>query len=413
MAGRGTPEAAGSRVAGTRRLGYAPEVVFNPLAPSQVGAAAANVWDAAINGGLADTRPQARRILTEARHRTLYRYLETTDPVPERLPVLLVPTLGAPPSCFDLRHGNSLVEHLLGSGARTYMVDFGRQRFSDRDLALERWVELVLPRTIKEASRDAGDRPLHLVGWSLGGVLAALTVANDQSLPVHTISVVAAPFDMHRMRLRATLAPLSAINALSEGFIQAALTRLIANPAAAPFVRTGMRALTLPQELRYPTALAMNLHDREALAQLEATEAIKRELRTYSGRSIGQIYARFIAVNELDVRPAELHGEFLDLGALRQPFLSIAGTDDILAPEMAVHAVSTMLPQSAEVRLRTAPGGHIAVLAGPNAKATTWKELDEFQGWWDTRQIRKRVPSRRVSVEEAGATIERPKLHVL
>ncbi len=388
-------------------------MVFNPLAPSQLGAAAANVWDAAMHGGLADTRPQARRILTEARHRTLYRYLETSDPDPERLPVLLVPTLGAPPACFDLRHGNSLVEHLLGCGVRTYMVDFGRQKFSDRDLALERWVELVLPRTIREASADAGGRPVHLVGWSLGGILAALTVAHDPTLPVHTVSVVAAPFDMHRMRLRATIAPLSAINVLSEGFVQAALTRLMTNPLAAPLVRTGMRALTLPQELSYPTSLALNLHDRDALAQLQATEVIKRELRTYTGRSIGEIYARFIAVNELDERPAELHGEFLDLGALRQPFLSIAGAEDILAPEMAVHAVATLLPQSAEVRLRTAPGGHVAVLAGPNAKATTWRELDEFQTWWDARQIRRRVPSRRVSVEEAGAAPMRPQLHVL
>ncbi len=187
--------------------------------------------------------------------------LPTADPEPERLPVLLIPTLGAPPSCFDLRHGNSLVEHLLGSGARTYMVDFGRQRFSDRDLALERWVELVLPRTIREASKDAGDRPLHLVGWSLGGVLAALTVANDQSLPVHTVSVIAAPFDMHRMRMRATLAPLSAMGALSEGFLQAALTHVMTNPLAAPIVRSGLRALALPQELSYPTSLLLNLHD--------------------------------------------------------------------------------------------------------------------------------------------------------
>jgi polyhydroxyalkanoate synthase subunit PhaC len=388
-------------------------VVFNPLAPSQLGAAAANLWDAALHGGLADTRPQARRILTEARHRTLYRYLETSDVDPSRLPVLLIPTLGAPPACFDLRHGNSLVQHLLGNGTPTYMVDFGRQRFSDRDLALERWVELVLPRTIREASADAGGKPLHLVGWSLGGILAALTVANDQSLPVHTVSVVAAPFDMSRMRLRATLAPLSAINALSEGFLQAALTKVMTNPFAAPVVRNGMRALSIPRELSYPASLLLNLNDREALAQLEATEAIKRDLRTYTGRSIGEIYARFIAVNELDVRPAELHGEFLDLGALRQPFLSIAGAEDILAPEMAVHAVSTLLPQSAEVRLRTSPGGHFAVLAGPTAKSTTWRELEEFQGWWDAKQIRRRIPSRRVSVEEAGASMERPKLHVL
>lgn len=387
--------------------------MFNPLDPSQLSSAAANVFDTLRQGGLADTRPQARRILTEARHRTVYRYLTTTDALDDRLPVLLVPTLGAPPSCFDLRHGHSMVEHLIGSGVPTYMVDFGTQKFSDRDLALERWIELVMPRTINEVSADAGDRPIHLVGWSLGGVLAALTVAHDADLPVHTVSVIAAPFDMHRMRLRATLAPLSAITGLSEGFLGAALTRLMTSPLARPVVRTGLRAASLPQDLAVPAAILTHLHDRDALAQIEATEAIKRELRTYTGRSIGEIYARFIAVNELDERPAELHGEFLDIGDLRQPFLAIAGTDDLLAPEVAVHAVSALLPQSAEVRLRTAPGGHLAVLTGMQAARTTWREIDEFQRWWDERPIRRRVPSRRVSLEEAGANLSRPQLKVV
>src|SRR5690349_13775904 len=171
-----------------------------------------------------------------------------------------------------------MVEHLLGVGVRTYMVDFGRQRFSDRDLALERWVELVLPRTIREVSADAGDRPVHLVGWSLGGVLAALTVANDTGLPVHTVSVIAAPFDLHRMRLRGTLASLSAIADLSEGFVQQALTRVMTNPVAAPFVRTGLRLASIPRDLRGPLSKLANLHDREALAQIEATDAIKGEL---------------------------------------------------------------------------------------------------------------------------------------
>ncbi|MDO9355427.1 MAG: hypothetical protein Q7T55_17130, partial [Solirubrobacteraceae bacterium] len=72
-----------------------------------------------------------------------------------------------------------------------------------------------------------------------------------------------------------------------------------------------------------------------------------------------------------------------------------------------------LLPQSAEVRLRTAPGGHLAVLAGPDAPRTTWRELDEFQRWWDMRAIRRRVPSRRVSVDEAGANPIRAKLQVV
>lgn len=387
-------------------------MVFNPLHPSHLGHAAANVFDAATRGGLADTRPKARQILSEARHRTLYRYLPTVERDPDRLPVLLVPTLGAPPSVFDLRAGHSLVEHLLGSGVRTYLVDFGTQRFSRRDLELERWVDVVLPRAIRDAATDAG-RPLHLVGWSLGGVLAALAVANDPDLPVHTVSVVAAPFDMHRVRMRSTIAPLSSISMLSESHLQALLTGALANPLVAPVLRRLIRIASLPRELETPLELLAHLHDRDALEQIEATNAIKRELRTYTGRSIGEIYRRFIEVNELDERPAELHGEALSLGDLRQPFLAIAGNDDVLAPEVGVHAVAELLPRAAEVRLRTAPGGHLAVLSGSQAPLTTWRELDEFQRWWDGRALRRRVPSRRVTVDAAGTAQVRPKLQVI
>ncbi len=58
--------------------------------------------------------------------------------------------------------------------------------------------------------------------------------------------------------------------------------------------------------------------------------------------------------------------------------LSVAGAADVLAPEAAVRHVGDLLPNAAEVRLETAPGGHLGVLTGRAAKDTTWQYLDEF-----------------------------------
>ncbi len=63
---------------------------------------------------------------------------------------------------------------------------------------------------------------------------------------------------------------------------------------------------------------------------------------------------------------------------MRQPVLSVAGAGDVLAPKAAVHHVGGLLPNAAEVRLETAPGGHLGVLTGRSAIGTTWRYLDEF-----------------------------------
>ena len=58
--------------------------------------------------------------------------------------------------------------------------------------------------------------------------------------------------------------------------------------------------------------------------------------------------------------------------------LSVAGSSDVLAPREAVHHVGELLPNASEVRLETAPGGHLGVLTGRSAPQTTWAHLDAF-----------------------------------
>ena len=125
--------------------------------------------------------------------------------------MLLVPPLAAPAFCFDLRRGCSLAEHLLRGGPPTYLVDYGEIEFSDRTLGLEHWVDDVDPEAIRAVSADAGGRPVRLVGWCLGGILALLAHAGDPTLPVDAVALVASPFDFSRVPLVAPLRPIAAV----------------------------------------------------------------------------------------------------------------------------------------------------------------------------------------------------------
>jgi polyhydroxyalkanoate synthase len=349
---------------------------LNPLpSPERLGAAAANAFDAVFRGGLADLRPTPARIIDEAPKRTVYRYLRRDDDAPPRaLPVLLIPPLAAPTLCFDLRRGCSLAEHMLGLGHPTYLLEYGDIAFSDRDLGLEHWVEDIIPTAVRRVSEDAGGLPVQLVGWCLGGIMSLLAVAGDKELPVNSVAMVASPFDFTQVRIMSPIRPLANV---TNGLLGTALYRALGG-APAPLVKRGFQLTSIDKYLTKPIVMFNNLHDREFLAQIEAVDHFIDNMHAYPGRTMGQLYHRFFRVNELAGGTLTLTDRTIDLADVDVPVLSVAGKTDVLAPRAAVHHVGELLPNAAQVRLESAPGGHLGVLTGRGAAKTTWSYLDEF-----------------------------------
>ena len=349
--------------------------------PEQLGAAAANVFDRIVRGGLADMRPLPSSIVAEGPQRTVRRFLrgdERRDAEPPAAggaaPVLLVPPLAAPARCFDLRRGCSVAEHLLAAGHRTYLVDYGTIAFGDRNLGIEHWVDEVIPRAVAAASADSGGAPVQLVGWCLGGIMALLSVAADAALPVRSVAAIASPFDVREVPLVAPFRPL--VN-LAGGSVGAAFYRLLGG-APAPLVRRLYQLAGFDKYVMKPLALATNLDDRDFLAQVEAVDWFMANMLAYPGRTFGQLYHRMLRHNDLANGRIELGGRTIDLAAITVPVLSIAGEGDGIAPRAAVHHVAELLPNAAEVRTAIAPGGHLGVLTGRAARTTTWRLLDDF-----------------------------------
>ena len=89
--------------------------------------------------------------------------------------------LGSQAICFDLRRGCSLTEHLLSEGRPTYLVDYER---SASRTAIWDSPSSGCPKWCRTPSRksppDAGGKPVHLIGWCLGGLIA---IPHDRRLP--------------------------------------------------------------------------------------------------------------------------------------------------------------------------------------------------------------------------------------
>ncbi|HEY8866443.1 MAG TPA: alpha/beta hydrolase [Solirubrobacteraceae bacterium] len=345
-----------------------------PPTPIELSNAAANVFEIVFRGGLADLRRTPASIIEEAPQCTVFRYRVPDEGSLHELPVLLVPPLAAPTICFDLRRGCSLAQHLLSAGHPTYMVEYGEISFSDRELGLEHWVEEVIPRAVRRVSAEAGGRPVQLVGWCLGGIMSLLAAANDLSLPINSIAMVASPFDFTRVRLMSPIRPLAN---LTGGHLVGTLNRVMGG-APAPLVKRGYQLSSLDKYLTKPWVLLSKLDDRDSLAQMEAVDHFVANMHAYPGRTFSQLYHRFFRVNDLADGRLRFGDRAIDLGDVTVPVMSVAGSADVLAPRPAVHAVAPLLPNAAQVRLETAPGGHLGVLTGRSARRTTWAWLDDF-----------------------------------
>ena len=342
----------------------------------RIADSAANAWDMLplVGHGLADKTRMPSAIIDQGPQRTVHRYR-----LPRRArshaPVLLVPPLAAPASCFDLRRGCSVAEHLIALGRPTYLVDYGPIGWSDRALGLEHWVEDVIPNAIDAVSDDSGGAPVQLVGWCLGGIISLLAVAGHAQLDVRSVAMIASPFDFTRVRMAQ---PLRQLAEITEGRIVTALYRSLGG-APAPLVSLAFQATALDKRLTKPLTMLRNLHDRDLLAHIEAVDDYMANMLAYPGRTFGQLYHRFFLVNELAEGRLELAPErAVDLADVTVPVLAVGGEDDVLAPVDAVRHVGTLLPNAPEVALATAPGGHLGVLTGRSARRHTWRHLDAF-----------------------------------
>jgi polyhydroxyalkanoate synthase subunit PhaC len=361
-----------------------------PPRPAELAAATTNVVGK-LTGGLADLRLQPRDLIDRGPTRSVHRYVPGTatdpdDPVTRGVdwagpepevrgaPVLLVPPLAAPPLAFDLRVGCSYVEHLVEQRRATYLVEYGDIAFGDRRLGIEHFVDEVVPAAVEAVADHAGGETVHLVGWCLGGIFSLLTVAARQDLPVRSVTAIASPMDVTQVPMIAPFRPV--VNLLGRHAVTATYRAMGGAPAA--LVRRAFWATSLGKNLTRPIAVVRNLDDRDFLAQLEAVDRFTANMAAYPGRTFGQLYHRMFRANDLASGYLDLGGRRIELADVEVPVLAVGGADDTIAPVSAVRHLLDLLPNAAATRFEVAPGGHLGVLTGREARGTTWPRVDRF-----------------------------------
>lgn len=338
--------------------------------------AARNAWAISpVGGGISDEKHTPSDVVHDEKHQVLRRFGSSVG-----RPVLMVPPLAAPATCFDLTPGQSVAEFVASIGRTPYLVDYGDITFGDRALGFEYWIDEVIPNAVRRVSEAEGGVDVDLISWSIGGTLCLLTAAANDDLPVRSLTTVGAPIDYGVLP---TMKLWRAIGRLTRGEPLTTLGRL-AGGVPASIVKATYRAASFERELKRPAFIARNITDSAALAKMEVLDRFNASLLAYPGRFYGQLNGRLMLANDLATGTLHLGDRRIELSDVDVPVLSVAGLHDTLTTVDCARAALTVLTGTS-VRFETVPGSHLGILTGSGAGEGLWPLFDEFLSKLDAK----------------------------
>ncbi len=298
----------------------------------------------------------------------LLRYVPRPEGTQYRTPVLLVPSLINRHYVLDLMRGKSFAEWLVARGHDVYCVDWGTPGDEDRFLTFDEIADRYVARALRVASQTSGARHAHMLGYCLGGTIAAIH-ACVRPERVASLTLLAAPIGFHDGGLLSRWTR-------SRGFDVRALVEGVGN-VPWQLMQSAFHLLRPTMTLAKATTMLDKAWDDEFLDGFLALETWGSDNVSFPGAC----YERYI--QELYRDDALVRGTFtlsglpVKLSALRMPLLTVTFEHDAIVPWQSA-AVVMDLAGSVDKHRMHLPGGHVGAVVSKKAASGLWPAMAKF-----------------------------------
>jgi putative long chain acyl-CoA synthase len=291
--------------------------------------------------------------------------------------VLLVPPLMVTRDIYDIAAELSAVDYLTDH-CDPWLVDFGAPEEQPdghgRDLADHiRAVDEAIA-----AVHDETQGPIHLAGYSQGGLFAYQTAALRDCEHVASVITFGSPVDLHQNLpfVEDRDAARRVFETLRAG-LEAPLEELGRLPSW--LTSRGFKALNPIKEVLYRSTLLLELHDTHALRR----RAPKRRFLDGEGfvdwpaPALRDFLRIVLEENRLADGGFEVDGQAVSLDRIDCPVLYFAGQTDDFARPKAVRAIESLAPDARThgVEVET---GHFGLVVGSTAMNEVWPTVAEW-----------------------------------
>lgn len=352
----------------------------------RLGAAARNAVEVARYGGLDTGQEGSPYVVAHATG--VYRlrhYFADPEPAemsdvtvrPSRPPVLLVPPMMLAAEVYDVSPESSGVALLSAHGADPWVVDFGAPEREEGGLERTLTDHILAVSDAVEVVAKATGQPVHVGGYSQGGMFCYQTAAYRRSEDIASLVTFGSSVDTSEMI--PLWIPEDVVGRMLDFLADNVLSRQYL-PAWAS--RTGFRLLDPVKSLRQRVDFLRQLHDREALIPREKQrQFLMREgWVAWPGPALADLMKQIVAHNRMLSGGFTIEDRLVTLADITCPLLAFVGEVDEIAPMASVRAIRQAAPL-AEVYEKSLHAGHFGLVVGSLAATSSWPTVARWARW--------------------------------
>ena len=300
----------------------------------------------------------------------LYHYRPLSDEV-YRVPILIVMATTNRGYILDMVPGQSFVEFLLKRGYDVYMLDWNAPKPEEKSLGMENYVLDFIPDAVRRVQEDSGVEDVSVIGYCFGGVLSLLYGSIFHDGPMKNLICFTTPVDFYQMKLFANFADRRHFN----------VDHLVDSVGNLPpelilqsfeMLRPASRAVSHVQ-------LWENIWNDEFVKSFRMFDRWATDILPLAGEYFRTITKDLMWDNKLLNDTMTVGGRPARLDKITVPILhAVAEHDHIVPYDAAKHLISKV--GSADKEEVILKGGHVSLIAGPNAARRLWPKLDSWLG---------------------------------
>ena len=286
-----------------------------------------------------------------------------------RVPVLIVMATTNRGYIFDLAPGQSLVEFLLKRGFDVYMLDWNAPRPDEKGLRMEDYVLDFVPECVGAVQRDSGETDVSLIGYCFGGVLSVLYASIFPDGPMKNLVCFTTPIDYREMKLfrNFTDRRYFDVDQLVDGAGNVPAGMIL---ASFDMLRPATRAVSQVQ-------LFENLWNDEYVKAFRMLDRWGADTLPLAGEYFRQTIKDLMWDNKLYNDKMVVGGHLANISNIVAPVLHAIAEHDHIVPYDAAKSLIAKVGSTdkEEVVLK---GGHVSLVAGPNAIKRLWPKIDSW-----------------------------------
>lgn len=279
-------------------------------------------------------------------------------------PVLLCYALVNRPFILDLQPGKSVVERYLDRGFDVYLLDWGVPSQADSGLTIEDYVRERLAHVIEFVLRRHEAERLHLLGYCMGGTLAALYTA-IRPQHVQTLTLLAAPIDFSGKDT------LLQVWTDRRYFDVDALLDANGNCPASVLQLCFLAMRPVQNLIEKGISFFEKLDDARFVSNHFAMERWVNDNIPIAGATFREFVKRFYQANELVRGEYRLGNEPIDLREIRCPLLLLTAEKDHLVAPASTLGIREHVG-SEQIEALSINAGHVGLVVSSKAHAALW-----------------------------------------